>query len=394
MKTLSLLLAATLCHLADAQNLGIGTGTPSRAKLEVVGAFGSGTTSGLFGSNSAGMSLQRNWPTIGFNQYRDDSVPGSPGKYMANGFAALQFMDPGTGTYAFDLFASGAANAPTPAGVRAVTVASNGNTGIRTTYLNASLAVARGDGIDGTAVFAGPSHWSHFNYNINEDTYIRSGVNGGTVHINKIPTGSILVGTTSSHIGINSGDPFFTIEVHQPNGQKAFTLVDVNNYRWAMACNFINTLNNGTGVVLDLYYNNVGRGRFQYWNGAYVVLSDGALKDDVEPMEPVLEKVGKLRTVKYEMIRHNPQHEKSIGMIAQEVEPHFPLLVRSVNSPGGGEEAIPDGLVMDYSGLGVVAIKALQEQHHQLQALERERQDLLDRLEALEKALDDHPGGP
>ena len=131
---------------------------------------------------------------------------------------------------------------------------------IHGTYTNASLVVFRGDGIDGTAVFAGPTYWSHFNYNINEDTYIRAGLDGGTVNLNKIPTGSILVGTTSSHIGINNSNPFFTIEVYQPNGQKAFTLVDAYNYRWAMAANHINTLNNGQGIALDFYYNNIGRG--------------------------------------------------------------------------------------------------------------------------------------
>ncbi len=210
----------TFCLQANAQNVGIGTNTATRARLEVVGIFGSGATSGLFGSNSAGISLQGNWPTIGFNQYRDDVAPGSQGKYMANGFAAIQSMDPNSGIFFIDMFPSGTANNFTPAGIRAISVASNGNTGIRSDYLNASLVVARGEGIDGTAVFAGPEQWSHFNYNVNEDTYIRAGKNGGTVYVNKIPTGSVLVGTTSSHIGINSGDPFFTIEVHQPNGQK------------------------------------------------------------------------------------------------------------------------------------------------------------------------------
>jgi hypothetical protein len=215
-------------------------------------------------------------------------------------------------------------------------------------------------------------------------------VNGGTVHVNNIPTGSILVGTTSAHIGINSGDPFFTIEVHQPDGQKAFALVDRFNYRWAMACNHINTLNNGQGIALDFYYNNAGRGRFQYWDGAYVVLSDGRMKEGVEPMEPVLEKVGKLRAVKYEAIRHNPQRESSIGMIAQEVEPLFPLMVRKVKDHDGSNRAIPDALVMDYSGFGVLAIRALQEQREQLQLLEGEARDLLERLEELEIALDEN----
>ncbi len=373
---------------ANAQNVGIGTNTATRAKLEVIGVVSGGSTSGLFGSNSAGISLQRNWPTIGFNQYRDNIIPGSQGKYISNGFAAIQYIYPGSGTFAIDMFAGGNANASTPAGVRAITIANNGNTGIRGAGTNATLSVARGDGVDGTAAFAAPSnYYSHFNYSTNEDTYIRAGMEGGTVYINRIPTGSILVGTTSSHIGINNSNPFFTIEVYQPSGQKAFTLVDAVNNRWAMACNYINTVNNGNGVALDFYYNNVGRGRFQFWNGAYVVLSDGKLKKDIEPMPPVLENVNKLRTVRYEMTRNNPQHEKAIGMIAQEVKPLFPLMVRQVSDPSGNNQALPNALVMDYSSFGVLAIKALQEQQEQLNALEKEKRELMDRLLALERAL-------
>ena len=82
------------------QNVGIGISTPIRAKFEVHGAAGSGATSGIFGGESTGISLQRNWPTIGFNQYRDIVTPGSQGKYMANGFAAIQYFDPTTGAMA------------------------------------------------------------------------------------------------------------------------------------------------------------------------------------------------------------------------------------------------------------------------------------------------------
>lgn len=387
MKKVHLLIIGLASLQASAQNVGIGINTATRARLEVVGIQGFGSTSGLFGSNSTGISIQANWPTIGFNQYRDDVTPGVQGKYMATGFAAIQTMDPNSGIFLIDMFPSGTANTSTPAGKRSITVAPNGNTGIRSDYLNASLVVARGEGIDGTAVFAGPEQWSHINYSTNEDTYIRAGKAGGTVFVNKIPTGSILVGTTSAHIGINSGDPFFTIEVHQPNGQKAFTLVDQYNYRWAMACNFINTLNNGTGVALDFYYNNSGRCRFQYWNGALVQFSDGRLKKDIEPMEPVLEKVKKLHPVRYEMTRNNPSHVKNIGLIAQEVKPLFPLMVRQINDQSDKNQPRPDALVMDYSSFSVLAIKALQEQHKQVQELEKEKQELLERLVQLEKLL-------
>ena len=373
----------------EAQNVGIGIADPMRGKLEVDGvAFPGSATVALFGSNSAGISLQRNWPTIGFNQYRDDVAPGSQGKYMSNGFAAIQYFDYNTGTYAFDMFPSGTANAFTPAGVRAITIAPNGNTSIRTGFSTASLAVGRGDGYDGTAVFAGTQHWSHFNYSTSEDTYIRAGKDGGTVYINRAANGPVLMGTTSTHLGINNANPFYTIEVYQPSGQKAFTMVDAYNYRWAIAVNWLNTLNNGMGMVVDMYYNNTGRCRFQYWDGNLVVLSDERVKKDISQMEPVLEKIKKLNPVKYEMIRNNPSHRQSIGLIAQEVKPLFPLLVRQVVDHNRDGQPINDAHVMDYSGFGVIAIKALQEQENEILALQQRKKDLLARLEQLEKALE------
>src|SRR5215831_18088094 len=107
------------------QNVGVGIATPIRAKLEVSGVAGNGKTSGLFGADGAGLSLQRDWPTIGFNQYRDNAA--GNGKYIANGFAAIQHLDPGSGYMSFDIFQSGTANALTNLGTRALQLSSLGN---------------------------------------------------------------------------------------------------------------------------------------------------------------------------------------------------------------------------------------------------------------------------
>lgn len=384
MKKLLFILLVRVGINATAQNMGIATDNPTRGKLEVIGAAGVGNTMALFGSGANGVSLQRNWPTIGFNQYRDDVL--GNGKYIGNGFAAIQYLDITNGSLCFDMFPSGTANSLTNAGTRALTIWNNGNVSIRTNYGGGTLVVGRGDGADGTAVFAGPQHWSHFNYGVGEDTYIRAGVDGGTVFINKTTNSSVLMGTTSTHLGINSPNPFYTIEVYQPGGQKAFGMVDVNGYRWSMASNFLNTINNGMGVALDLYYNNAGKGRFQYWDGAYIVLSDQRVKKDITAFEPVLDKLKKLNPVRYEMIRHNPKHEKNIGMIAQEVRVLFPSLVHTVVDHNNGKP-INDALVMDYSGFGVIAIKALQEQEKQILALQKERALLMEKLKTLEVAF-------
>ncbi|MBK8502857.1 MAG: tail fiber domain-containing protein [Saprospiraceae bacterium] len=386
MKMISIFIFIAIGLIANAQNVDNGN-SAANAQLEVEGVVGSGATVGLFGSTANGVSLQRNWPTFGFNQYRDNIAPGSQGKYIGNGFAAIQYFDYNSGTYAFDLFPSGTANSFTPIATRGITIANTGNTSIRTNENGATLNIGRGDGIDGTAVFTGPNYWSHFNYNIGEDTYIRAGVAGGTVYVNKTTNSSALMGTTSTHLGINSPNPFYTIEVYQPSGQKAFALVDANNYRWAMAANHINVLDHGHGVALDFYYDNVGRGRFQYFDGNYIVLSDERVKKDIQDFDPVLDKLKKLKPVRYEVLRNNPNHEQTIGLLAQDVRPLFPGLVHQIVDHNRSAKPINDALVMDYSGFGVIAIKALQEQEKQILELQKQKQELLERLKQLEVTL-------
>ena len=73
--------------------VGIGV-NPSRAKLEVYGAAGTGYTAAMFGSDGAGISLERNNPTIGFNQYNDGES-----KFMSTGYAALQYLNAANGLH-------------------------------------------------------------------------------------------------------------------------------------------------------------------------------------------------------------------------------------------------------------------------------------------------------
>ena len=51
----------------SAQNIGIGTSTATRAKLELNGMVGN--TTAIFGSEGNGMSLVTNWPGVEFNSY-------------------------------------------------------------------------------------------------------------------------------------------------------------------------------------------------------------------------------------------------------------------------------------------------------------------------------------
>ena len=383
-KIITIAVAFLLTANLFSQNMGIGTTNPTRAKLEVVGVSGSGNTSAIFGSDGAGISLQTNWPTIGFNQYRD--APTLYGKYMASGYAVIQYFDPTTGTMAIDNQNTGAINTNTVQGNRLITISNTGNVGIRITNPSASLTVARGEGAEGTVVLAGPQHWSHFNYSTGEDTYIRcgagTGVTSGRVFLNyEVLNGNVLIGNGSTKIGIGNPGQTLTATIQQAlvsaSGNQ-FSLTDDYNNNWSQRFN---------GSFLDFRYAGVAKGYFNSTNGVYALYSDRRLKKDIQPLQSVLSKIKLLNAVSYEMINHNPDHKRSIGFIAQDVKPLFPSLVHVLDDHARSGQRHKDLHTMNYTGLNVVIIKGIQEQYQQLKELEMQQQELLIRLNELYKKI-------
>ena len=108
------------------QYVGIGVINPVKAKLEVATLY---TTNALFGSNSTGISLQQNWPTIGFNQYRDDA---NTPKYIGNGTAMVNFLDPSSGNMYWNGISSGIAGNNTGGESPRMSLLSNGSLGVGT----------------------------------------------------------------------------------------------------------------------------------------------------------------------------------------------------------------------------------------------------------------------
>jgi hypothetical protein len=65
--------------------------TPQRAMFEQYGAVG--TTAAIFGGDGAGISLQKNWPVVGFNHYFD----GATHKSIGQGYNAILGVNQNTG---------------------------------------------------------------------------------------------------------------------------------------------------------------------------------------------------------------------------------------------------------------------------------------------------------
>lgn len=159
-----------------------------------------------------------------------------------------------------------------------------------------------------------------------------------------------------------------------------------------------NNITNGTGGIKYEHSDNVN----EYWrtyhggtyfsfnlqgnrvayvntNGAWTVNSDRRLKKNVVNMPSTLSRVLQMRPVSYHYNKQKDNADRSLGFIAQEVQPLFPEMVTE------GEDGY---LGMSYSYAGVIAIKAVQEQQDIIQAQEQEIQALKTQLQAQETAFE------
>ncbi len=159
-----------------------------------------------------------------------------------------------------------------------------------------------------------------------------------------------------------------------------------NNVYWTLYST------NGDGNF-ELHYKGDIRGEFTSNSGIYASVSDRRLKRNIRPLDGILEKVQRLKPSSY-AFRSDRKKESHLGFIAQDVQTVFPELVNE-STVGDTDEKI---LTLEYAGLSVVAIAAVQElleqQRTENAALRLENREmknqvvqLADRLDQLERRL-------
>lgn len=382
--------------LSRAQNVGIGISNPGRAKLELNGAVDA--TAAIFGGESSGISLQRNWPAVGFNHYYNGGD-----RYIGNGYAAKQYFDPNSGYMTLDLFPYGTANS-LGSPVRAMVISPNGNLGLGNVLPNGTLQFTNtlnnrkivlwetannnnqfyGLGIDnGTLRYNidGPGAAHRF--------YAATGSNGSQFLMGINGNKKVVIGTQDggSKVGINSADPQYSLEIVQVHDQ-------YENYGLLL----LNALNNYHNVslaahsgsfgfdALNIYMGDASQPHileaYIKYDGSYHQWSDERMKTNIKTMDSVLKKVMQLNPVSYEVKQNNPKHATTMGFIAQQVKPVFPDLVDvSVQRTNGLDQLH----ALNYSGFGVIAIKAIQEQQKLIEAQQSEITEMKKEISALKQ---------
>lgn len=176
-------------------------------------------------------------------------------------------------------------------------------------------------------------------------------------------------------IGTNDAGSY-ALRVQQNNNLGfALTSNGAVNSSWEM---FVGGADVAGKKPLVLYAGNAFVGQFNPSTGAYTAFSDLKFKKDIRPMPQTLLQVKQLNLVSYQT-QQDASGSRHNGVIAQELEQVFPEYV-TVGQDRDGNEVRS----VDYAGLSIVALKAIQEQQQRIEKLEKSNAALLARLEKLE----------
>jgi hypothetical protein len=123
-----------------------------------------------------------------------------------------------------------------------------------------------------------------------------------------------------------------------------------------------------------------------YPDGSWGTPSDKRLKNSITPYNEVLDKIKTLQVSTYRLNSEPDLTQKILGLIAQEVATHFPEIAQINEETGYYSIA--------YAKVGVIAIKAIQEQQaiiekqqQEIDELRMENKKVFERLAAVERAL-------
>jgi hypothetical protein len=137
---------------------------------------------------------------------------------------------------------------------------------------------------------------------------------------------------------------------------------------------------------LNFYSNGSLRANIDRVTGVFSALSDRTKKKNILPIYSVLETLKKMPIYSYQYLDSKAEDRRQIGLMAQDIQPHFPELVYQRYD----REKDKPLLMMDYSGLSVIALKAIQEQQaiiDDLKNKDQQKQIMVDQLKLMMEQL-------
>jgi hypothetical protein len=174
------------------------------------------------------------------------------------------------------------------------------------------------------------------------------------------------------NVGIGTNAPNATLHIRESNNMVPFLIKDVDQSDdWSLDIHNANH-------YLYLYHNGNLKGTFSNLNGNYTAVSDIRLKQDIKPIEDVLNKINLIGIYSYRF-KKNSNLSKTYGYLAQEVDTIFPDAVNY--------DRENDVYTLDYSQMSVLGLKAVQELSQKVKDQKTKIQTLEARLEKLETLI-------
>lgn len=176
-------------------------------------------------------------------------------------------------------------------------------------------------------------------------------------------------------IGINDVNPTAMLHIKQSGTEEEGLAIenDTDTDTWAFEIG---------ANDLTLYFNGTDKGRFNDTDGNWIPMSDQRLKNSISDMaEGMLDELIKLQPKTYYFNDDKEMKQRAFGYLAQDVQKVFPDVVVEMDNGSGL-------LGLDYTKLGVVTVKAVQELNDKVASLENDLAKKDKEIEALKASFE------
>jgi hypothetical protein len=183
--------------------------------------------------------------------------------------------------------------------------------------------------------------------------------------------------STRTKVGINQSTPFTDLHIVQQSDNGLDKTRGIRLQRSVNSNQWRTLIDPGNNYIFE--YNNGLYSYIEPVGGTFVIGSDSRLKRDIESLDDVLGKLMQLRPKRYQYVLTDSAYStKLMGFLAEDVEKLFPDFVHIGQNGYKG---------IAYHNFGIIAVKAIQEQQTQIEALQKENADMKRELLLIKQKL-------